>query len=149
MGIKGTWIIGNILLFIQTQSPNLAVPQHKANVTCIGKHQWKPALQQSWQSQVTHNISTSCLLTKKPIICPNYVNTSAVESANTNILESGQRAALTGGNNLALKGMAKGARTLSAGKACVNHPENPPQIHRVSEGQAFEKSPSKKQAVSF
>ena len=91
---KGTLIIGNILLFIQTQSPNLAVP-HTVNVTCIGKHQWKPALQQSWQSQVTHTFhelpsyQEAYNLSK---LCQYF---SQAESANTDILELGQREPLS------------------------------------------------------
>ena len=91
---KGTLIIGSILLFILTQSPNLAVP-HKVNVTRIGKHQQKPALQQFWQSQVTHTFhelpshQETYYLSK---LCQ-YFNQA--ESANTNILESGQRELLS------------------------------------------------------
>lgn len=108
---KSTLIIGSILLFIQTQSPNLAVP-HKVNVTRIGKHQWKPALQ-FWQSQLTHTFhelpshQETYNLSK---LCQYF---SQAESANTNILEQGQREPLSQerlspDSNLAPKGMAKG-----------------------------------------
>lgn len=87
---KGTLITGHILLFIQTQSPNLAVP-HKVNVTRIWKHQWKLALQQFWKSQVTHTFHKLLSYQETQNLSKLCQHFSQAESANTNILESGQK----------------------------------------------------------
>lgn len=105
---KGTLIIGNILLFIR-HSPQIQLFPTQLTLP-VQESISGSQLYNSPGSLRSRTHSTSCLLTKNPIICPNYVNTSAKLSLQIQIFWNRDKESRSHrrGNNLAPKGMAKG-----------------------------------------